>query len=95
MRCCAVATEIFRRRNEIKARAAVLVQAMLRRRIARKRVAETAQLVIQKFKDPSTGLPYWYNPKTETTTWYKPALLREKVRVCATDSVLRCATCGY
>lgn len=72
-------TELFKRRDEIKGAMARRVQNMLRRRIARKRVAEVAQKVLQKFRDADTGLPYWYNPRTETTSWYKPWLLREKV----------------
>lgn len=29
----------------------------------------------RRYIDDNTGAPYWYNPKSGTNTWVKPAML--------------------
>lgn len=51
------------------------VQKLVRRMLARRVAARQAQLVYKKFIDPESGYPYYYNERTGTNSWERPALL--------------------
>ncbi len=57
--------------------AIVKIQALARRKIARRKVRELARSVWEKVQDPTTGCWFYYNTRTGESTWFKPALLGE------------------
>lgn len=56
-------------------RAAMLIEAHLRKIFARAGAEKLASRTIQKFVDPVTREAYYYNPKTGITSWDKPDIL--------------------
>ena len=56
-------------------RAAMLIEAHLRKVFARAGAEKLASKTIQKFVDPVTKEAYYYNPKTGVTSWDKPDIL--------------------
>jgi hypothetical protein len=56
-------------------RAALLIEAHLRKIFARAGAEKLASKTIQKFVDPVTREAYYYNPKTGITSWDKPDIL--------------------
>ena len=73
--------------------AAVLVQSMLRRRLARKRLRRVIAAITVKTWDPASAAHYYYNTLTGDSSWYKPQLLGSEdveqylVRACAIFTV--------
>ncbi|OWZ19238.1 hypothetical protein PHMEG_0006537 [Phytophthora megakarya] len=62
-------------RNQELSRSAVVLQTHTRKLLARRALRRRMQETYEKFLDPTWGLPYWMNPRTEYSTWQKPRIL--------------------
>ena len=56
-------------------KAALLFQRFWHRFKAKRKVVEAAKLVWEKYVDAESNRPYWYNSRTGTAVWRKPAAL--------------------
>ncbi|EQC42535.1 hypothetical protein SDRG_00267 [Saprolegnia diclina VS20] len=64
-----------RKRRLCEADAALYIQRAFRSMRARKAVRRLLRRVYVKLQDPATGIFYYYNKHTKTTSWTKPKLL--------------------
>jgi hypothetical protein len=77
-RAAARRTVVAREAYEARCHAAAAVfQREWRMHAARKGIVRQMRKVMRKYKDPSSGLPYWFNPHSGTVTWSKPKLFGE------------------
>jgi hypothetical protein len=55
--------------------ACVLVQRAVRRRLAWREAKVRAVELYEELRDPADGKLYWFNPRTEASSWVKPRWL--------------------
>ncbi|OQR85091.1 hypothetical protein ACHHYP_12285 [Achlya hypogyna] len=55
--------------------AAAKIQCIYRSRVARRQFREMLQTVIQRYYDADSGMYYYYNSVTNSSTWVKPRIL--------------------
>lgn len=63
------------RESEAHHRAAIRIQALARRVLAKRELKTRIKVAYDKLVDPEYGLPYWMNPRSGFSTWRKPPVL--------------------
>ncbi len=58
-------------------KARIKIQRFGRGYLGRRFLLKLAQQMYVKCTDPDSKMPFWYNPRTGTSVWRKPKLLRD------------------
>ena len=102
LRQLALDAKEIKRIQDIEHATATRLQTQWRMRLARRRLNKRGLNFYEKYIDAGTKKPYWYNPRTEKSTWDKPPILGENDITVSTrlpskglEFAVVCSHCNY